>query len=349
MLHIYTLHVMIISDIIPLPYQWIIYGYGKECSEESTEGSAVKPKIFIDGREGTTGLGIFERLCGRDDITLLTIGDEKRKDVDERRKRINEADLVFLCLPDEAARESVSLIANGSTRVIDASTAHRTDPGWVYGFPELSKAQREKIANAKRVANPGCHATGIIASVYPLIALGIMPCDYPLSCMSLTGYSGGGKSMIRAYEEEKTPGMYAPRLYGLDLKHKHLPEIVNVTGLARAPVFCPVVDDYYSGIATTITVHNDLLAGNPTASDIRRILADYYAGEHFVAVAPELGGGTLESNWGAGTNMLEITVSGNDELAIVTARFDNLGKGASGAAVQNMNIMLGMSEGRGVE
>ena len=309
----------------------------------------MKPKVFIDGKEGTTGLQIYDRLSGRDDITLLQLEDGKRKDAGERKDRINSADLVFLCLPDEAARESVSLIENGNTRVIDASTAHRTDPGWAYGFPELSKGQRGRIAGARRVANPGCHATGVIAAAYPLIALGIMPRGYPLSCFSLTGYSGGGKKMIRAYENEKTPGMHAPRVYGLDLRHKHLPEITYITGLERPPVFCPVVDDYYSGIAATIMLHNGLLNGAPTAEGIRERLAEYYAGERFVTVAPEPGNGALESNWGANTNMLEITVSGNDGLTIVTARFDNLGKGASGAAVQNMNIMLGMREDKGLD
>jgi len=300
----------------------------------------MKPKVFIDGREGTTGLQIYDRLSGRSDIEMLPISDEKRKDASERKKLINNADLVFLCLPDDAARESVSLVENEKTRVIDASTAHRTDPGWVYGFPELSKGQRAKIAQARRVANPGCHATGIIAAAYPLIVSGVMPRDYPLTCLSLTGYSGAGKPMIRAYNEEKTPEMYAPRMYALELRHKHLPEIMNVTGLTRTPVFCPVIDDYYCGIAVTITLHNDLLSGKPSAEDIRRWLADYYEGEQFVTVKPELGSGMLESNWGVDTNDLELTISGNDELTIVTARFDNLGKGASGAAVQNMDIMF---------
>ena len=308
----------------------------------------MKPKIFIDGREGTTGLQIYEKLCDRDDIILLTIGDAKRKDVSERRKQINSADLVFLCLPDDAARESVSLIENDNTRVIDASTAHRTNQDWVYGFPELSKEQRTKIANTRKVANPGCHATGVIATTYPLIALGVMPLYYPLSCMSLTGYSGGGKQLIKAYEEEMTPDMYSPRLYGLNLHHKHLPEIIHITGLTRQPVFCPVVDDYYSGLAATIMLHNDMLTGKPTAEDIRRMLTDYYKGEQFITVAPELGTGMIESNWGINTNMMEIIVSGNEELTIVTARLDNLGKGAAGAAVQNMNIMLGIEEEKGL-
>jgi len=302
----------------------------------------MKPKIFIDGREGTTGLQIYDRLTGRNDIELLKIDESKRKDTAERKKLINEADLVFLCLPDDAARESVELIENSNTRVIDASTAHRTHTDWVYGFAELSQHQSDKIKNSKRVANPGCHATGIIASIYPLLTLSIMPYDYPLTCISLTGYSGGGKAMINAYENEKTPDMYAPRMYGLNLEHKHLPEIIHVTGLTSLPIFCPIVDDYYSGIATTITLHNNELYIKHTAEGIRRNLADYYSGEKFVTVAPKLGSGMLESNWGTGTDNMELTVSGNDELTIVTARFDNLGKGASGAAVQNMNIMLGL-------
>jgi len=308
----------------------------------------MKPKIFIDGREGTTGLQIFDRLGSRQDIELLLINQAKRKDIDERKKMINNADIVFLCLPDDAARESVSFIENDKTRVIDASTAHRTNPDWTYGFPELSKEQRKKIGKARWVANPGCHSTGIISAVYPLIDTGVLPCDYPLTCMSLTGYSGGGKSMIKAYEEEKTPDMYAPKMYALELSHKHLPEIISVTGLTRRPVFCPIVDDYYCGIAATISLHNNMLRGSPAAKDILQMLSGYYAGERFVTVSPELGSGMLESNWGAGTNMLELTVSGNDELTIVTARFDNLGKGASGAAVQNMNIMLGFSEETGL-
>ena len=263
---------------------------------------------------------------------------------------INKADLVFLCLPDDAARESVSLIDNDNTRVIDTSTAHRTNPDWVYGFPELSKEQRARIATAKKVANPGCHATGIIAAVYPLITLGILPREYPLTCISLTGYSGAGKSMIRTYEEEeKTTDMFAPRMYGLEQRHKHLPEIVGVTGLAHPPVFCPIIDDYYCGMATTITLHNNMLDGNPTTGYIRNKLIEYYAGERFVIVAPEPGGGMLESNWGVNTNTLEMIVSGNDDRTTITSRFDNLGKGASGAAVQNMNIMLGMGEELGVD
>jgi len=308
----------------------------------------MKPKIFIDGREGTTGLQIFDRLGSRTDIELLTIEESKRKDRSERKKMINNADIVFLCLPDDAARESVTLLENENTRIIDASTAHRTASDWVYGFPELDRNRREEIKKARFVSNPGCHATGIISAVYPLMQMGILPADYPLTCISLTGYSGGGKSMIRAYEQEKTQEMSAPGMYALELHHKHLPEIIAVTGLKTTPVFCPIVDDYYCGIAATISLHNHLLSAYPTAEGIRRCLAEYYQREHFVKVSPELGSGRLSSNWGANTNMLEITVSGNDDLTIVTARFDNLGKGASGAAVQNMNIMLGYREETGL-
>jgi len=304
----------------------------------------MKPKIFIDGQEGTTGLQIYDRLLERSDLEILYIDESKRKDTAERRRLINEADLVFLCLPDDAAREAVSLVENNKTRIIDASTAHRTHADWVYGFAELSKHQREEIKKSRRVANPGCHATGIIASVYPLLKLNIMPYDYPLTCMSLTGYSGGGKNMIKAYENNKTPEMYAPRMYGLNLEHKHLPEIMHVTGLASLPVFCPIVDDYYNGIATTIMLHNNELYIKHTAEGIRQNLSDYYSAEKFVTVAPELGSGMLESNWGAGTDNMELTISGNDYLTIITARFDNLGKGAAGAAIQNMELMLNLME-----
>ncbi|NLA86488.1 MAG: N-acetyl-gamma-glutamyl-phosphate reductase, partial [Clostridiales bacterium] len=308
----------------------------------------MKPKIYIDGQEGTTGLQIYDRLNKRDDIDLLLIDPEKRKDAGERKKLINSADIVIFCLPDDAAREAVAMIGNEKTRVIDASTAHRTAKDWDYGFPELSKVHREKIKASKRVANPGCHATGFAVSVYPLIQLGILPDDYPLTCFSLTGYSGGGKTRIREYEEEKTPGMFAPMLYKLDLQHKHLPEMVAVTGVKRTPVFCPVIDDYYKGMATTIMLHNDLLHGKQTAETVLKILKDYYGGERFVTVTGRPENGMLESNWGATTNNLQISVNGNEDRTIITARFDNLGKGASGAAVQNMNIMLGFDEAMGL-
>ncbi|SHI05915.1 N-acetyl-gamma-glutamyl-phosphate reductase [Sporobacter termitidis DSM 10068] len=308
----------------------------------------MKPKIYIDGQEGTTGLQIHDRLGERDDIELLLIDPALRKDIAERKKLLNSADIVILCLPDDAAREAVAMIENDSVRVIDASTAYRTAPGWVYGYPEMSKSQREKIKTAKRLANPGCHAVGFISLVYPLVSLGILPKNYPLTCFSLTGYSGGGKKMIAQYEQEKTPDLLAPRLYGLTLRHKHFAEMTEVTGLTRAPVFCPVVDDYYKGMATTVMLHDDMLCGKQTSRTIRDELAGYYAGQRFVKVAPELGSGYLNSNWGAGTNDLMITVSGTDGETLLTARFDNLGKGASGAAVQNLNIMLGLPEETGL-
>jgi N-acetyl-gamma-glutamyl-phosphate reductase len=346
----------------------------------------LKPKVFIDGREGTTGLRIHERLAARDDIELLAIAEDKRKDIKERSKLINAADLVFLCLPDEAAREAVSLIDNSTTRVIDASTAHRLSTEWVYGLPELSRRHKERISKARFVANPGCHATGFILSVRPLVSHHIMPKDCPLPCFSLTGYSGGGKAMIADYESLPDGETRAPGLYALNLLHKHLPEMMAAAGLMRAPVFSPIVGDFHSGMATSVAICNatlrsltpsggdyderysagDLLLGYgppkgflspgrktalgkpPTAEDIRKLLAKCYSGQPFVTVAPTLGGGTLYSDWGVGTNDLEITVSGNDESTLITARFDNLGKGASGAAVQNMNIMLGFEETKGL-
>lgn len=309
-----------------------------------------KPRVYIDGQAGTTGLQIFERIGARDDLELLRIDEGLRHDVRERARLINEADVVFLCLPDDAAREAVGLVENPDTRVIDASTAHRTSPGWTYGFPELSPEQREAIAHSRRIANPGCHATGLISCAAPLVRMGILPADYPLTCYSLTGYSGGGKRMIAAYEAAGRPqSLDAPGIYGLTLAHKHLPEMQQVCGLAHAPVFMPVVDDYYKGMATTIMLHNRLLPGAPTAREIRDRLAAYYARERFVSVEPfEMSHPTIYANSLAGTNELRIAVCGNDELTSVTAVFDNLGKGASGAAVQNMNIALGLDEATGL-
>ena len=309
-----------------------------------------KPKVYIDGQEGTTGLEIHQRLAGRDDIELLSIEPDKRKDLTERKRLINEADLVVLCLPDAAAVEAVGLIENSHTRVIDASTAHRTAPGWVYGFPELYKDPAQTIGTARFVANPGCHATGFLAAAAPLAALNVLPRDYPLTCFSLTGYSGGGKKMIAEYEaSNKGNELYSPRVYGTTLKHKHLAEMQKISGLEAPPVFCPVVDDYYRGMATTIQLHNRYLRGQPTARELSLILAAYYAKQPLVSVAPYSDQPAyLASNALAGTDRLELTVSGHEGQAIVTARFDNLGKGASGAAVQNMNFMLGFEETRGL-
>ncbi len=308
-----------------------------------------KPKIYIDGREGTTGLQIFGRLSARTDIELLQIAEEKRKDVEERRKFLNEADIVFLCLPDGAAKEAVSLIENEHTRVIDASTAHRTAAGWVYGFPELLTNSREIIGQAKRVANPGCHATGFLAAAAPLVSLRILPKSYPMTCFSLTGYSGGGKKMIAEYEsEEKEASLSSPRIYGTNLHHKHLPEMQKISGLEQPPVFCPVVDDYYSGMATSILLHNKHLTGQPGAKEIYRHLLDYYGGQKLISVRYEEGSAMLAANTLAGTDQLELVVSGHEDQTVVTALFDNLGKGASGAAVQNMNLMLGLDETTGL-
>lgn len=311
----------------------------------------MKTKVYIDGQSGTTGLQIYDRIGQREDLELLRIPEELRHDPDERKKYLNSADIVFLCLPDEGAREAVSFIENPDVRVIDASTAHRTNPVWTYGYPELSKAQREAIRTSKRVANPGCHATGFISTTAPLVERGVIPKDYPMSCYSLTGYSGGGKKMIAEYEAEgRSELLDAPGIYGLNLHHKHLPEMQTVTGLAYPPVFMPVVDDYYKGMATTIMLQNRLLPGQPSAEEICAKLADYYRDEHFVSVVPfGENDSKLYANKLAGTNRLEIVVCGHEEQTTVTALFDNLGKGASGAAVQNMNIMLGLPEETGLE
>ncbi len=318
------------------------------------------PKVYIDGQEGTTGLQIYDRLADREDIELLRIDPDKRKDSAERAKLMNGADLVFLCLPDQAAREAVTLVTNDRTRIIDASTAHRTAPGWVYGFPELRPGQREAIAAAKRVANPGCHATGFIAIVAPLVQAGVLPADADLCCFSLTGYSGGGKKMIAQYEgADKTEQMASPGLYGLTQDHKHLPEMKAVCGLTKAPVFTPIVDDYYKGMATTVPLHMDQLKGVTTLHQVWRLLADHYGaydGARLVYVAgdptDEEGGvepnSKLYGNAMAGKDRLSLIVAGNDAAFTVTALFDNLGKGASGAAVQNMDLMLGLPETAGL-
>lgn len=310
----------------------------------------MKTKVYIDGQSGTTGLQIYDRIGAREDLELLRIPEEKRHDLAERKKYLNAADVVFLCLPDDGAREAVSLIENPEVRVIDASTAHRTSADWTYGYPELSPEQREAIRHSKRVANPGCHATGLISSAAPLVRMGILPRDYPLTCFSLTGYSGGGKKMITQYEAEDKPDqLYAPGIYGLTLKHKHIPEMQKVCGLTYPPVFMPVVDDYYKGMATTIMLENRLLPGHPTAEDICGKLKEYYKDAYFVNVS-DFGDhpSTLYSNVLAGTNRLQLVVCGHEEQTTITALFDNLGKGASGAAVQNMNIMLGLEENTGL-
>ena len=310
----------------------------------------MKPTIYIDGQAGTTGLQIYQRLGDREDITLLSIDPAKRKDPAERKKMLNAADLVFLCLPDAASVEAVSLIDNPNVRVIDASTAHRTNPAWTYGFSELSAAQKDAIRATKRLANPGCHATGFISSTAPLVQAGILPADYPMTCYSLTGYSGGGKGMIAEYEAEEPPVAFSsPRIYGLTLNHKHLPEMQAVCGLDFPPVFCPIVDNYYKGMATTILLQNRLLPGRPTAENVWEALNAHYDGCALVSVA-ELGYDQpmIAANTMAGKDSLQLIVCGGEDRTTVTALFDNLGKGASGAAVQNMNLMLGFDEVAGL-
>ncbi|MCL2828859.1 MAG: N-acetyl-gamma-glutamyl-phosphate reductase [Oscillospiraceae bacterium] len=315
----------------------------------------MKPIVFIDGQEGTTGLQIEERLTGRTDIEQIIIPHHVRKDEVARRDYLNAADLVFLCLPDQAAREAIALIKNPKTRVIDASTAHRTAPGWIYGFPELTRDRRFEIRTAARVSNPGCHATGFLAITAPLVAAQVLPPDTVLSCLSLTGYSGGGKAMIAQYQAEGRPeALNAPRIYSLAFAHKHIPEILAQSGLAAPPLFIPIVDDYYAGIALTIPLHKSQLTEALTSPDLRDILAAHYQGEPFISVPPFAAEeslaspGFIEANAHVGTNHLELLVFGDGDRTLLTARFDNLGKGASGAAVQNMNIMLGLPETAGL-
>ena len=310
----------------------------------------MKTKVFIDGKEGTTGLQIFDRFEGRDDLELLTISEDKRKDTAERKRLINESDITFLCLPDAAAIEAVKLCENPNTRFIDASTAHRTNPAWDYGFPELSSKHRENIKNSKRVANPGCYASGFISLVYPLVQAGVLPEEYPLTCHAVSGYSGGGKKMIAAIEsDDKTAEMYSPRQYALGQAHKHLPEMQYVCGLKYKPMFNPIVDDYYNGMVVSVPLITRALNKNYTPADIHEILSEHYSGQKYVKVM-ELGGkdtlpdGFLAANTLAGTNDMQLFVFGNDEQILLCSRFDNLGKGASGAAVQNMNIMLGLDD-----
>lgn len=301
-------------------------------------------KVFIDGSAGTTGLRIADRLAGRQDITLIKLPEEQRKDIDARKQAINSADIVFFCLPDAAAMEAVSLVENENVKIIDTSTAHRTNDDWAYGFAELSESHRAKIRHSNRVANPGCHASGFIASVYPLVAHGILPADFPLTAYSLTGYSGGGKSLIAEYEaENRDPRHESHRIYGLTLKHKHLPEMQKICGVKQPPVFAPILGDFYEGMATSI-----LLPGF-SAQRVWECLNDHYAGQKLVTVAP-LGGdeSVIYASTLAGKDSMRLIVTGHDQQTQVTALFDNLGKGASGAAIQNMNILLGIEETTGL-
>ena len=311
--------------------------------------------IFIDGREGTTGLQIHERLKSRTDLNLLEIPEQDRKNPRVKQRIINEADLVLLCLPDEASRESVNLIENDRTKVIDSSTAFRTAGGWTYGIPELNKQQRELIHKTNRLSNPGCHATGFIMALYPLIAERIVPLDYPVFAQSLTGYSGGGKKLIAVYESGETPEekLAGPRHYALNLNHKHLAEMQKVTGLQYPPLFTPIVGRFYQGMVVSIPLLPRLILKRMSARDIREVLAHYYQSEPFVRVVPFESGAFLDNGFLLPTecnqtNRIDLFVFGNDEQILVAARLDNLGKGASGAAVQNMNIMLGVEETLGL-
>jgi N-acetyl-gamma-glutamyl-phosphate reductase len=312
----------------------------------------MKTKVFIDGSEGTTGLRIHERFSKRDDIELLTIGSELRKDTAERARLINESDVTFLCLPDAAAREAVSLVTNDKVCIIDTSTAHRTEAGWAYGYPELSKEHREAIRKGKRIAVPGCYASGFITLAYPLVKKGIAPANYPFSIFAVSGYSGGGKKLIAAYEEEGRDKKFdSARMYGWSQTHKHLKEMKAIPGLAQEPLFCPMTTNYHSGMIVQVPLFTNLLSDCKTPEQMHKFFSDYYAGEPFVKVMPlgaDVEAGALFSDACAGWDGIEIFVTGNEERIVVATRFDNLGKGASGAAIQCLNLVLGCEESKGL-
>lgn len=302
-------------------------------------------KVFIDGKAGTTGLKIYDRLSKRADIELLTLSDELRKDTAARKEMLNIADIAFLCLPDAAAREAVSLIENPNTVVIDTSTAHRTNPMWDYGFAELSADFLENIRKSKRIAVPGCHASGFIALIYPLVSKGILSADVLLNCFSLTGYSGGGKQMIADYENtERNAELDSPRQYGISQLHKHIPEMTAVTGIENAPVFCPVVGDFYSGMQVTVPIHKFQLSDGFTIDSIRNAYKELYTDNVVTYVEAMDESGFVSSNALSGFDNMQIAVNGNEDRIILIARYDNLGKGASGAAVECMNIALGIDK-----
>ena len=302
-------------------------------------------KIFIDGSAGTTGLRIRERLGGRPGLDILTLPEELRKDTEARRAALNSADIAFLCLPDAAAREAVTLVDNPDTVIIDTSTAHRTADGWTYGFPELVGA--DAIKTAKRIANPGCHASGFVALVAPLVRAGLIDKSLKLTCFSLTGYSGGGKPMIADYRsEERDPLLGAPRQYGLAQTHKHLPEMAKVCGLEHDPIFCPIVGDFYSGMEVTVPLFGSDLKGS--VEDVKAAYRAAYTGRLVTFCESADESGFLSAAALSGSDGMQVTVTGNDQRILLTARFDNLGKGASGAAIQNMNILLGVDETTGL-
>ena len=304
-------------------------------------------KIFIDGSAGTTGLRIYERIGARADLEMIVLPEALRKDPNARKEAINSADVAFLCLPDDAARESVSFVENPSVTVIDTSTAHRTLPDWAYGFPELSKKHEEKILSSKRIAVPGCHASGFIALVYPLIEAGVLDKDELLSCHSLTGYSGGGKKMIAQYEaENRSPLLSAPRHYALAQQHKHLKEMQAITGIANAPAFCPIVGDFYSGMLVSVPLFSNQIKA--TADEIKEIYANKYNGEivqYKESIDEE---GFISAFTLSGKDGMSVTVTGNADRMVLMAAYDNLGKGASGAAVECMNLALGEEKTKGL-
>ncbi|MEE1244274.1 MAG: N-acetyl-gamma-glutamyl-phosphate reductase [Acutalibacteraceae bacterium] len=305
-------------------------------------------KVFIDGSAGTTGLRIAERLSTRTDIELIKLNEENRKDINARKEALNSADIAFLCLPDSASREAVSLIENSQTVVLDTSTAHRTDDGWAYGFPELSEKHREKIKKSKRIAVPGCHASGFIALVYPLIEAGVLPKNSLLSCFSLTGYSGGGKNMIAEYEGEgRDKLLNAPRQYGIAQTHKHLPEMVKYGGIENAPAFIPVVADFYSGMEVTVPIFASNI--NATIDQIKEIYKRKYTGPIVKFTEDFSENGFVSANKLSFCDGMEISVGGNGDRILLIARYDNLGKGASGAAIECMNIVLGTEETTGLD
>lgn len=307
-------------------------------------------KVFIDGKDGTTGLKIYNRFENRKDIELLVIDPEKRKDPKERAKLINESDITFLCLPDAASIEAVSLVKNNETKIIDTSTAHRTLEGWAYGFPELSNEHREKIQTSNRIAVPGCYASGFNSIVYPLVKSGFISNDYDIVCFALSGYTGAGKKGIAQYEDENRDSeLDSPRLYALTQQHKHLKEMKAISGLTNEPLFSPVICDYPQGMVVNISLYTDKMTKKYTPDDICKMLKEHYAGSDIVKVR-DLGytQGMIASNTFAQRDDMEIEVNGNDDRIVITSRFDNLGKGASGAAIQCMNISMGAEEKTGL-
>ena len=309
--------------------------------------------VFVDGQEGTTGLRIHEYLAARTDVEVLKIAADKRKDSAERARLLNAADVAFLCLPDAASREAAAMVTNPRTCLIDASTAHRTVPGWAFGLPELAPGQRDLIRQSKRIANPGCHASAFILLLRPLVDAGLVAPETPVTATSITGYSGGGKKMIEQYEAGGDPVLTAPRPYGLALAHKHLPEMMAHTGLARPPVFMPIVSSFYKGLAVSVPLHLSQLRAGASGADLHQALATHYAGERFIRVMPLSDPATLENGFFDvqacnDTNRVDLFVFANERQVLLMARLDNLGKGASGAAVQAMNVHLRLDEGLGL-